>query len=222
MTTIRIHRRVAVVRRCDRAVPPDLPRHGGRPERRPDNAPVAITFTKWGAPPPAMPPTPFFGLFEGFSGDGGPRLVRGGGALAATERQRARHRARGHVRGRGRRPFVQRAHPGRDESAGAALLEGVILAGGAPARGCRSSSSRIPRLSGRPSCEGAPAEQDVFRGHHPRRARPTGLNRAGATSVAGLLKAAQPVSARATSAPRTSVRRRPCWPVSRSGPRRSL
>ena len=30
-----------------------------------NNRPVEITFTKWGAPPPAVPPTPFFGLFDG-------------------------------------------------------------------------------------------------------------------------------------------------------------
>ena len=35
-----------------------------------NNRPVDITFTKWAAAPPAVPPTPFFGLFEGFSDDG--------------------------------------------------------------------------------------------------------------------------------------------------------
>ena len=43
---------------------------GGERDNDHRKGPVAITFTKWGAPPPAMPPTPFFGLFEGFSGDG--------------------------------------------------------------------------------------------------------------------------------------------------------
>ena len=40
-----------------------------------NNRPVAISFTKWGAPPPAVPPTPFFGLFEGLG------LIRFGGHL---------------------------------------------------------------------------------------------------------------------------------------------
>ena len=35
-----------------------------------NNRPVEISFTKWAAPPPAIPPTPFFSLLEGFVGDG--------------------------------------------------------------------------------------------------------------------------------------------------------
>jgi hypothetical protein len=39
-------------------------------EKDHDNRPVEIAFTKWAAPPPAVPSTPFFDLLEDFSRGG--------------------------------------------------------------------------------------------------------------------------------------------------------
>ena len=84
-----------------------------------NNRPVEITFTKWGvtAPPPPAPQPPF-GLFEGFSGDGLPGSFNAEVLWRQAEPERARHWTRGHVRGRGRGPFVHGPHPGRVECGG--------------------------------------------------------------------------------------------------------
>jgi hypothetical protein len=58
MRTIRLHSRVAcfvgAVALLIQISPATAQDH---PD---DNRPVEISFTKWGAPPPAVPPTPFF------------------------------------------------------------------------------------------------------------------------------------------------------------------
>ena len=77
MSTTRTRRRVtSLVGAIVILLPGSLAMAG---DRRDHNRPVEVTFTKWAAPapvfppplpPPAPPPPPFFGLFEGFAGDG--------------------------------------------------------------------------------------------------------------------------------------------------------
>ena len=129
------------------------------------NRPVEITFTKWGVTAPPLPaPQPPFGLFEGFSGDRLRGLVRRRGSLATTEPERARQWTRGHVRGRGRGPFVHGAHPGRVECGGLGLLDGVILAGWRTGARVQVVFQRYLAIAGMPSCEGAPVNKTCFVG----------------------------------------------------------
>lgn len=128
------------------------------------NRPVQVRFTKWGAPPPAVPPTPFFGLFEGFSGDG---LV---GSLVAEVLWRQRS-VNGHVTGLeamyevvdGDRSFSALIRGGSN-AAGAALLEGVILAGWRTGARVQVEFQAYPAIVGMPSCEGAPDNKTCFVG----------------------------------------------------------
>ena len=128
------------------------------------NRPVQVIFTKWGAPPPAVPPTPFFGLFEGFAGDG---LV---GSLVAEVLWRQRS-VNGHVTGlealyevvEGDRSFSALIRGGSN-SAGAALLEGVILAGWRTGARVQVEFQAYPAIVGMPSCEGAPENKTCFVG----------------------------------------------------------
>src|SRR5262245_62817009 len=93
-----------------------------------NSRPVDISFTKWGAPPPAVPPTPFFGLFDGVSGDGLP------GSFDAEVLWRQAS-VNGHVVGLeamyevldGDRSFTALIRGGMN-AAGAGRLDGVILA----------------------------------------------------------------------------------------------
>ena len=129
-----------------------------------DNRPVAISFTKWGAPPPAVPPTPFFGLFEGFAGDG----ILGTFNAEVLWRQAS---VNGHVTGLeamyevvdGDRSFTALIRGGSN-AAGAALLEGVILAGWRTGAGVQVVFQKYGAISGRPSCEGAPLNKVCFEG----------------------------------------------------------
>jgi hypothetical protein len=113
-----------------------------------DNRPVEITFTKWGAPPPAVPPTPFFGLFEGFSGDG----LLGSFVAEVLWRQAS---VNGHVAGLeamyevvdGDRSFTALIRGGSNP-AGLGLLDGASWLGGEPARGCTSSFRGISLVKG--------------------------------------------------------------------------
>jgi len=129
-----------------------------------DNRPVAISFTKWGAPPPAVPPTPFFGLFEGFAGDG----ILGTFNAEVLWRQAS---VNGHVTGLeamyevvdGDRSFTALIRGGSN-AAGAALLEGVILAGWRTGARVQVVFQKYGAISGRPSCEGAPLNKVCFEG----------------------------------------------------------
>jgi hypothetical protein len=128
------------------------------------NRPVAISFTKWGAPPPAVPPTPFFGLFEGFSGDG----VLGSFVAEVLWRQVS---VNGHVTGLeamyevvdGDRSFTALIRGGSN-AAGAALLEGVILAGWRSGARVQVVFQRHAALAGIASCAGAPLNKTCFEG----------------------------------------------------------
>jgi hypothetical protein len=127
-----------------------------------DNRPVAISFTKWGAPPPAVPPTPFFGLFEGFSGEGLP------GSFVAEVLWRQAS-VNGHVNGLtamyevvdGDRSFTALIRGGSN-AAGAGLLEGVILAGWRT--GARVQVAFQRYLPSEGGCVGAPFGKTCFEG----------------------------------------------------------
>ena len=165
MNTIRIHRRVAVFAGATALflqMSPVLA--GGQSNNDPGNAPIDITFTKWGAPPPATPLTPFFGLFEGFSGDG----LLGSFEAEVLWRQRS---VNGHVTGLeamyevvdGDRSFSALIRGGVN-SAGEALLEGVILAGWRTGARVQVEFQAYPAIAGTPSCDGAPVNKSCFVG----------------------------------------------------------
>ena len=169
MTTIRIHKRVAVLVGAAALFLQMSPvMAGGQSASNPGNAPVAITFTKWGAPPPAMPPTPFFGLFQGFSGDG----LLGSFEAEVLWRQRS---VNGHVTGL---EALYEVVDG-DRSFSALIRGGPEFDGRGSARGRhprrvahrRPGAGRVPAVSR--DCRGTQlrrgaTEHDVFRGHHPR------------------------------------------------------
>ena len=127
-----------------------------------DNRPVAISFTKWGAPPPAVPPTPFFGLFDGVSGDG----AVGSFVAEVLWRQVS---VNGHVTGLeamyevvdGDRSFTALIRGGSNP-AGLGLLDGVIMAGwrtGAPVHVV--FQRHLPSEGG---CAAAPVGKTCFEG----------------------------------------------------------
>ncbi len=113
-----------------------------------NNRPVEITFTKWGAPPPAVPPTPFFGLFEGFAGGG----LLGSFNAEVLWRQVS---VNGHVTGLeamyevvdGDRSFTALIRGGSN-AAGSAYSTASSWLGGEPARGYRSSFRGISPAKG--------------------------------------------------------------------------
>ena len=132
-----------------------------------NNRPVEITFTKWvvTAPPPPAPQPPF-GLLEGFAGDG---LV-GSFVGEVLWRQASLN---GHVTGLeamyevvdvdGDRSFTALIRGGQN-AAGAALLEGVILAGWRSGARVQVVFQRYGAIAGMPSCEGAPVNKTCFEG----------------------------------------------------------
>jgi hypothetical protein len=130
------------------------------------NRPVEITFTKWGAPPPAVPPTPFFGLFEDFAGDG----LLGSFVAEVLWRQAS---VNGHVTGLealyevvdGDRSFPALIRGGSN-AAGAARFNGVILTGCCVGAPVRVEYQRYLAIPGTPSCEGAgvPENKNCFVG----------------------------------------------------------
>ena len=129
------------------------------------NRPIEVTFTKWGVPAPPLPaPQPPFGLFEGFSGDSLP------GSFVAEVLWRQRS-VNGHVTGLealyevvdGDRSFSALIRGG-SSSAGAALLEGVILAGWRTGARVQVEFQAYPAIVGMPSCEGAPENKTCFVG----------------------------------------------------------
>ena len=129
------------------------------------NRPVDITFTKWGVPAPPPPaPQPPFGLFEGFSGDGLP----GSFNAEVLWRQASLN---GHVNGLeamyevvdGDRSFTALIRGGSN-AAGAALLEGVIVAGWRTGARVQVEFQRYLANPLLPSCEGAPINKTCFVG----------------------------------------------------------
>ena len=128
------------------------------------NRPVVITFTKWGAPAPAVPPTPFFGLFEGFSKDG---LV-GSFVAEVLWRQESVNR---HLAGLeamyevvdGDRSFTALIRGGQN-AAGVGMLEGVIHAGWRTGARVSVEFQRYPAIVGASSCDGAPLNKNCFVG----------------------------------------------------------
>ncbi len=129
------------------------------------NRPVEITFTKWGATPPPLPaPQPPFGLFEGFSDDG----LLGSFVAEVLWRQASLN---GHVTGLeamyevvdGDRSFTALIRGGQN-AAGAALLEGVILAGWRSGARVQVVFQRHGAIAGVPSCAGAPVNKTCFEG----------------------------------------------------------
>ena len=141
------------------------------------NRPVDVTFTKWGVTAPPLPaPQPPFGLFEGFSGDS----PLGSFVAEVLWRQLSLN---GHVNGlealyesRGRRPFVQRAHPGRVEFGGRGLSR--RRHSGRVARR-RAGTGRVPEVSRdcrNAELRGGTRQQDVLRGDDSRRSCPTRLS----------------------------------------------
>ena len=127
-------------------------------------------------PPPAPPPPPFFGLFEGFADDGLLGSFIAEVLWRQVERERARHWTRGHVRGRGRGPFVHGAHPGRVESGGPWPARRRHHGWVANRRAGAGRVSEVSRYCRDAQLRGRTREQKLFRGNHPRRARPKGLN----------------------------------------------
>ena len=127
-----------------------------------NNRPVEITFTKWTAPPPATPPTPFFGLLVGFAGDG----IEGSFVGEVLWRQAS---VNGHVVGLeamyevvdGDRSFTALIRGGQN-AAGAAQFDGVILAGWRA--GARVHVVYQRHLASEGGCVGAPFGKTCFEG----------------------------------------------------------
>ena len=136
----------------------------GHSDNDQNSRPVEITFTKWGAPAPVPPPTPFFGLFEGFAGDG----VAGSFVAEVLWRQVS---VNGHVTGLealyevldGDRSFSALIRGGQN-AAGAALLDGVVLGGWRTGAPVHVEFQRYLAIPGTPSCEGAPVNKNCFVG----------------------------------------------------------
>ena len=165
MRISRIHNHVAVI--CcamGLLLQTSLAMAGGQNDNDHHNRPVVITFTKWAAPPPANPPTPFFGLFEGFSDDG---LV---GSFVAEILWRQAS-VNGHVAGLealyevvdGDRSFSALIRGGSNV-AGLGLLDGVILAGWRTGAPVHVEFQRYLAIPGASSCDGAPVNKNCFVG----------------------------------------------------------
>jgi hypothetical protein len=164
MRTVRLHSRVACFVGAVALLIQMSPAVAAGQDQDHNSRPVEITFTKWGAPPPASPPTPFFGLFEGFAGDG----IVGSFNAEVLWRQAS---VNGHVAGLeamyevvdGDRSFTAVIRGGSN-AAGLGLLDGVILAGwrtGAPVHVVFQRYLANPLM---PSCEGAPVNRNCFVG----------------------------------------------------------
>jgi hypothetical protein len=134
-------------------------------DRDDHNRPVEVTFTKWGvAAPPVPAPQPPFGLFEGFSGD----LGVGSFVSEVLWRQSSLN---GHVVGLealyevvdGDRSFSALIRGGQN-AAGAAHLDGVILAGWRAGARVQVVFQRYLANPTMASCEGAPVNKNCFVG----------------------------------------------------------
>ena len=168
MRTSRVHNPLVGVFSCAIALLLQISPALAQDQRNNDhkNGPVDITFTKWAAPPPANPPTPFFGLFEGFFDDG----PVGSFVAEVLWRQAS---VNGHVvgleavyevvDGAGDRSFSALIRGGQN-AAGAALLDGVILAGWRTGAPVHVEFQRYLAIPGAPSCDGAPLNKNCFVG----------------------------------------------------------
>ena len=163
MRTLRLHRRVACFAGAVALLVQISPALASDQDH--DSRPVEITFTKWGVAAPPLPaPQPPFGLFEGFSGDG----LLGSFNAEVLWRQASLN---GHVAGLeamyevvdGDRSFTALIRGGSN-AAGAALLEGVILAGWRTGARVQVVFQRYSEIPGQPSCEGAPLKKTCFKG----------------------------------------------------------
>ena len=166
MRTSRIHNHVAVFC-CAIALLLQISPALAQDQRDNDhkNGPVDITFTKWGVTAPPLPaPQPPFGLFEGFSNDG----LTGSFVAEVLWRQLSLN---GHVNGLealyevvdGDRSFSALIRGGSN-AAGAALLEGVILAGWRTGARVQVEFQRYLAIPGASSCDGAPLNRNCFVG----------------------------------------------------------
>ena len=164
MRTIGIHTRVASFATAVALLIQMSPAVAAGQDQDHNSRPVEITFTKWGAPPPAVPPTPFFGLFEGFAGDG----LLGSFNAEVLWRQAS---VNGHVAGLeamyevvdGDRSFTALIRGGSNP-AGLGLLDGVILAGWRTGARVHVVFQRYLANPLMPSCEGAPVNKNCFEG----------------------------------------------------------
>jgi len=165
MRTSRIHHHVAVFS-CAIALLLQVSPALAQDQRDNDhhNRPVEIAFTKWGAPPPAVPPTPFFGLLVGFAGDG----IEGSFVGEVLWRQAS---VNGHVVGLeavyevvdGDRSFTALIRGGQN-AAGAAQFDGVIMAGWRTGARVHVEYQRHLAIPGASSCDGAPVNKTCFAG----------------------------------------------------------
>ena len=164
MRTVRLHNRVARLASAVALLVQISPALAAGQDQDHNSRPVEITFTKWAAPPPAVPPTPFFGLFEGFAGDG---LV---GSFNAEVLWRQAS-VNGHVAGLeamyevvdGDRSFTALIRGGSNP-AGLGILDGVIMAGWRTGARVHVVFQRYLANPLLPSCEGAPINKNCFVG----------------------------------------------------------
>ena len=134
-------------------------------DRDDHNRPVKVTFTKWGATPPAPP------ALEGFADDGPVGSFVG----EVLWRQASLN---GHVTGLtamyevvdpnphdrdGDRSFTALIRGGQN-AAGAAHFDGVILSGWRAGARVQVTYQRYVAIAGTPSCEGAPVNKTCFVG----------------------------------------------------------
>lgn len=163
MRTVRLHTRVACLASAA-ALLVQISPSPATGQDHDDNRPVEITFTKWGVPPPAVPPTPFFGLFEGFANDG----PVGSFNAEVLWRQQSVNQ---HVAGLeamyevvdGDRSFTALIRGGQN-AAGAAHFDGVILSGWRAGARVEVVYQRYLATAGAPSCAGAPVNKTCFEG----------------------------------------------------------
>ena len=163
MRTVRLHSRVACFAGAVALLVQISPALASDQDH--NSRPVEITFTKWGVAAPPLPaPQPPYGLFEGFSGDG----LLGSFNAEVLWRQPSLN---GHVTGLeamyevvdGDRSFTALIRGGQN-AAGAALLEGVILAGWRTGAPVKVVFQRYGAIAGTPSCAGAPLNKTCFEG----------------------------------------------------------
>jgi len=164
MRIVRLHKRVACFASAVALLIQISPAAAAGEDDDHNSRPIEIAFTKWGAPPPAVPPTPFFGLFEGFAGDG----LLGSFNAEVLWRQAS---VNGHVAGLeamyevvdGDRSFTALIRGGQT-AAGVGLLEGVILSGWRVGARVQVAYQRYLAIPGMPSCANAPVNKTCFEG----------------------------------------------------------
>jgi hypothetical protein len=162
MRTIGIHTRVATFVGAVALLSQISPALATDQDQDHNNRPVDITFTKWAAPPPATPPTPFFSLLVGFASDGPDGSFVG----EVLWRQESVNK---HVVGLeamyeivdGDRSFTALIRGGQN-ALGAAQCAGVILAGWRAGAPVHVTYQRY--LGSEGGCVGAPIRTTCFQG----------------------------------------------------------